>query len=150
MRRLWSLLWRDGVAHERSHKKELDLPEAFSNDVNRKALAFAMPRSAHGDVSGLLLQSVRPLPEAAIYCADPSAFRSVFVYRDNVVFAFAEGMKGVSLRMPEGSVADAIAQGAVDRGELGDGWVLLPLFAEDGRFLAELPILMRAAYEAAT
>jgi hypothetical protein len=148
MRRLWSQLWRNGVANERSHKKELGLPEAFSNDVNRKALAFAMRRSAHGDVSGPLLQSVRLLPEAVTYCAEPSAYRSVFVYRDNVVFAFAEGMEGVSVRLPEERVADAIAQGAVDRSELGDGWVLLPLFANDGRFSAELPILTRAAYNA--
>ncbi|WP_182422383.1 hypothetical protein [Aureimonas sp. ME7] len=54
------------------------------------------------------------------------------------------------MRTPQERIADAMARGAIDCGELGDGWLLFPLFVNDDRFSAELPVLVRAAYDAAT
>lgn len=126
----------------------MTVPSRLQTEANRRVLEFALPRSAHGGVAGPLFDSIKRLPDVASYCADPASFRSVLVYTEGIVFAFAEGMEGVSVRLRRDAMRDALGGGAVDRGELGEGWVLLPLFANDCYFLQELPALIRDAYDA--
>jgi hypothetical protein len=103
------------------------LPPALDNDRNRAVLSHLDGLSAHSDVALPLCMAVRELPGAADYCPDPQAYGYVVAYANERIFAFAEGMHGLTLRLPPESVATAIGAGAT-ASDLGDSWYFFRLF----------------------
>jgi hypothetical protein len=107
------------------------LPPALDNDRNRAVLSYLDGLSAHSDVALPLCMAVRELPDAADYCPNSDAYGYVVAYANERVFAFAEGMHGLTLRLPAESVAAAIEAGATASG-LGDSWYFFRLFGTTG------------------
>jgi len=87
---------------------------------------------------------VKDLPGVSFYCADLENYGYVVISAGERVVAFAVGMQGVSLHLPPGTVARLVSRGAQPCPEVGEGWVLLPLFGPGG-FKAELESLAREA-----
>lgn len=107
------------------------LPPALDHDRNRAVLSHLGGLSAHSDVALPLCMAVRELPGAADYCPDPQAYGYVVAYANERIFAFAEGMRGLTLRLPLESVATAIGAGAT-ASDLGDSWYFFRLFGAEG------------------
>lgn len=127
---------------------ELAIPSELATKSDPRVLRFALPRSAHSDISIPLIEAARPLKNAVLYCGDPAAFGSVLLHADGNVFAFVEGMLGVTARLSDKTRQACIARGGGDRAhEFGDGWAFLPLYADQGCFLKLLPALVREAYD---
>lgn len=121
------------------------LPEALKQGPNQGALTYLNGRSAHSDIAIPLCQTVKELPNAHLYCSDTQNFRYVLAFTHGVVFGFAEGMEGVTLRLPPALVEQLIAQGAERRPAIGPEWVFLRLFGDRG-FRAQLDALADAAF----
>jgi hypothetical protein len=103
-------------------------PPTLSNDpANRQALSHLRGTSAHSDIAAPLFEAARSLPNAETWCADPGRFGFVIAYVDGVVFAFAEGMHGLTLRLPSESATEAIAAGARNA-QIGGDWWFFTLF----------------------
>jgi hypothetical protein len=103
-------------------------PPALSNDpANRQAMSHLRGKSAHSDLAMPLFDAVRGLPDAETWCADPERFGFVVAHTDGVVFAFAEGMHGLTLRLPPEASREAVAAGA-NAAQVGGDWWFFPLF----------------------
>ncbi len=109
----------------------MPLPQALDDDRNRAILSYLEGLSAHSDVAMPLYAAVRELSGAAIYCPDTDAYGYVVAYANGRIFAFAEGMHGLTLRLPPESVTAAAGKGATPSTS-GDGWHFFPLFGAAG------------------
>ncbi len=107
------------------------LPHVLDNDRNRAILSHLEGRSAHSDIALPLCMVVRELPGAATYCPDYDAYRHVVAYANERIFAFAEGMHGLTLWLPPRSRAEAMDAGATIS-DAGDDWYFFPLFGAEG------------------
>ncbi len=107
------------------------LPPALDNDRNRAVLSYLDGLSAHSDVALPLCMAVRELPGAASYCPNSDAYAYVVAYANERIFTFAEGMHGLTLRLPPESVATAIGAGAT-ASDVGDSWYFFRLFGTEG------------------
>jgi hypothetical protein len=119
-------------------------PEALKHGVNATAFAFLAGKSAHSDIASLLWGAVKDLQGVKIYCADKDNFGYVVVCTNDVAFAFAEGMQGVTVRLPPADIEQLITRGAQARSTIGPEWGFLPLYV-DGGFESELRILAHRA-----
>lgn len=107
------------------------LPPALDNDRNRAVLSHLDGLSAHSDVALPLWMALRELPGAADYCPNPEAYGYVIAFANERIFAFAEGMHGLTLRLsPESGIA-ATAVGAT-ASDAGEDWYFFPLFGGAG------------------
>ena len=107
------------------------LPPALDNHRNRAVLSHLDGLSAHSDVALPLCMALRELPGAAGYCPDSEAYGYVIAYANERIFAFADGMHGLTLRLPAESAAAAIGAGAT-ASVLGDSWYFFRLFGTAG------------------
>lgn len=107
------------------------LPPVLDNDRNRAILSRLEGLSAHSDIAQPLCMAVHGFPGAATYCPDFDAYGYVAVYANERIFAFAEGMHGLTLRLSPESAIAAIDAGAT-RSDVGDHWYFFPLFGSAG------------------
>lgn len=98
---------------------------------NEDALRHLRGLSAHSDVVEPLFKTVRGLPGADCYSPDYSRYAYVLAYVGDRIFAFAEGMHGLTLRIPPDAAPEAIAAGAT-ASPIGGDWWLFSLFGEGG------------------
>ena len=105
--------------------------EDLTHGVNAAVFAFLAGKSAHSDIVSPLWTAVKDLPGARIYCADKQNFGYVVVCANCLAFAFAEGMHGVTLRLPPTDAEQLLAQGAETRPDIGPEWLFFPLFWHD-------------------
>ncbi|UJJ58017.1 MULTISPECIES: hypothetical protein [Rhodanobacter] len=124
------------------------LPEALQHGQNQKVLAYLAERSAHSDIAIPLWQAVKKLPNVRLYCSDRQNFGYVVVYVGTLAFGFAEGMGGVTLRLPPMIVEQLISQGAEHRSTIGPEWIFLRLFGNGG-FQSQLATLAGIAHQCA-
>src|SRR5215204_4649035 len=68
---------------------------------NRAVFAHLHGMSAHSDTVQVLWAAIKDLPGVEFYCSDPKNFGYVVACSNDLVFAYAEGMQGVGLRLPE-------------------------------------------------
>ncbi|MEQ1511628.1 MAG: hypothetical protein ABL934_02990 [Lysobacteraceae bacterium] len=120
------------------------LPPALDDDRNRAILSHLEGLSAHSDIAQPLCMAVHGFPGAAIYCPDFDAYGYVVIYANERIFAFAEGMHGITLRLPPESAIAAIDAGAT-RSDVGDHWYFFPLFGSAG-FEASISDWIALAY----
>jgi hypothetical protein len=103
------------------------LPPALDNDRNRAVLSYLDGLSAHSDVALPLCMALREFPGAADYCPNSEAYSYVIAYANDRIFAFAEGMHGLTLRLsPESGIAATVAGATVS--DAGVDWYFFPLF----------------------
>jgi hypothetical protein len=107
------------------------LPPVLDNDRNRAILSRLEGLSAHSDIAQPLCMAAHEFPGAATYCPDFDAYRYVVAYANERIFAFAEGMHGLTLRMPPESVTAATGRGA-SPSTVVDEWYFFPLFGAAG------------------
>ena len=98
---------------------------------NADALRYLRGLSAHSDIVEPLFKTVRGLPRADCYSPDYSRYAYVVAYVGNRIFAFAEGMHGLTLRIPADAAHAAAAIGA-KASPIGGDWRLFSLFGETG------------------
>lgn len=109
--------------------------------------------SAHSDVASELLDAARGLGPVRSFCPDPAGYKWVALADErNRIFALAFGMSAVAFRVGAEGEERALAEGAVEAPELGEGWVRFTAYRpeerrEEGR--ARLRRWCRAAREAA-
>lgn len=125
------------------------LPPELTDGANAPVLAFLHGRSAHSDIALPLLAAVQGLPGVGVHCSDRERFGFVVAWAEGRVFAFAEGMQGVTLRLPVPVAAAMLSRGAQPRPELGPGWIFLGLHGAGG-FEGQLPALAGTAFAEAT
>jgi hypothetical protein len=124
------------------------LPEALQQGQNQMVLAYLAGKSAHSDIAIPLWQAVKELPGVRLYCSDRDHFGYVVVYVGTLAFGFAEGMSGVTLRLPPMFAEQLISQGAEHRATLGPEWTFLRLFGNCG-FESQLAKLAGLAHQCA-
>jgi hypothetical protein len=107
------------------------LPQCLEDDRNRATLSHLHGLSAHSDVALPLCLAVRDFPGAATYCPDIDTYAYVVAYANERIFAFAEGMHGLTLHLPSESEVAALDAGAATS-NAGDGWYFFPLFGTAG------------------
>lgn len=107
------------------------LPPALDDDRNRAILSYLEGLSAHSDVAMPLCAAVRELDGAETYCPDTDAYAYVVAYANGRIFAFSEGMHGLTLRLPPQSRTAAIDAGATIS-DAADDWHFFPLFGAKG------------------
>lgn len=107
------------------------LPPVLDNDRNREILSRLEGLSAHSDIAQPLCTAVQGFPGAATYCPDFDAYHYVVAYANERIFAFAEGMHGLTLWLPPRSRAEAMDAGATIS-DAGDDWYFFPLFGAEG------------------
>ncbi len=120
-------------------------PESLMRPPNLAVFAWLRGKSAHSDPAGALRRATEVLPDVDDFTPDGARFAYYVVFRAGVVFAFVEGMRGVTLRLPPARVDALAARGATRLRELGDEWVFLALY-ETGGFDDELAALAREAH----
>jgi hypothetical protein len=132
------------IARETDIPMDAPLPPVLDNDRNRAILSHLHGLSAHSDVALPLCMALRDLPGAASYCPDIDAYGYVVAHTNGRIFAFAEGMHGLTLRLPPESVTAATGKGA-SPSTAGDGWHFFPLFGAAG-FEAGISAWIALAY----
>jgi hypothetical protein len=105
------------------------LPKSLSGSKNRMVLKFLRSLSAHSDIVEPLSKAVHDLPGAECYSPDYSQYRYVVAYVGSRVFAFAEGMHGLTLRLPPEAASEASTAGA-RLAQLGGSWWFFELFEQ--------------------
>lgn len=119
-------------------------PEEIMRSPNESVFAYLNGKSAHSDIGSALWNSIKDLPYVSGYCSDLQNYGYVVVCINGAVFGFAEGMRGVTFRLPNQIAVDTIARGAEVRSVVGSEWVFFKLFGNDG-FETELAALAREA-----
>jgi len=113
---------------------------------NQAVFLYLHGKSAHSDIVDVLWRAIKELPDLKVYCSDRNNFGYVVGCTNGLVFAYAAGMQGVGLRLPEKRVRALIAEGAEPCASVGPEWALLKLFGNGG-FEHRLTAIAREAYE---
>lgn len=120
-------------------------PEELMRGLNQAVFSYLEGKSAHSDIAFPLGDAIQNLQGASLYGSDPQNYGYVVVCANGVVFGFAEGMHGVTLRLPKQAAANARDRGAEARPAVGSEWTFFKLFGDSG-FEAELTTLVREAF----
>ena len=80
---------------------EKEVPNILRNSKNEEVLLFLKHRSCHGDIVEPIEAELRKYSDVTAFCLDGASFKYVFWYLDDTIFAFAQGMSRVSLRLPK-------------------------------------------------
>lgn len=100
-----------------------DIPSALTRGVNERVLAYLRDLSAHDDIAGVLMASVKPLGDVQVFCPDVSTYRYVLVSTKGIVFGFAVGMDTIAFRLDARMKGRALATGGIAHPECGEDWV---------------------------
>jgi hypothetical protein len=106
-------------------------PSLKIDPENCGALNHLRGLSAHSDIVIALMNALRNLPNADTYCPDYQNFGYVLAYTNAQIFAFAEGMHGVTLRLPPHSGLAAMNAGAMPSAA-GEHWYFFDLYGATG------------------
>jgi hypothetical protein len=98
------------------------IPQLLLGERNRKVLNYLRGKSAHSDIDEVLFLRTRKLPGTELYCDNPKNFGYCFAYANDVIFGFAEGMHGISLRLPTMLAASALKAHAEAVPDAGPEW----------------------------
>ena len=120
-------------------------PASLMVGPNQAVFAHLHGKSAHSDTVQAFWTAIKDLPGVEVYCSDPNNFGYVVACSNELVFAYAEGMQGVALRLPEKRLRPLVAEGAESRESIAPEWVFLKLFGT-GAFEKRLAGLAREAY----
>ncbi|WP_266183357.1 hypothetical protein [Dyella humicola] len=108
------------------------LPRELVRRENELVLSYLDGKSAHSDIALPLVHAVRLLPNTQLYCSDRERFGYVVAYTNGTIFAFAEGMTSMALRLPLSEAGPAIDVGAEPASSAGDEWLTFKLFGASG------------------
>ena len=124
------------------------IPAELETSLNRSVLDHLDGRSAHSDVGTALLTAVKPLGDVQLFCPEWEACRYVVASTKGIIFALAQGMNTIGVRLDERMQARALASGAQPYPECGPEWVSFTLFRDDWPQV-DLEFWARKAYVAA-
>lgn len=106
----------------RQHRSVNEVPAHLRTHQNAQILKFLEPLSCHSDIAEPLVGVLREYPDVQFYCGNREEFHSACWYVNDTVFAFAEGMHSVHLRLPTADQKQARLQGGVSNTKAGSGW----------------------------
>lgn len=121
------------------------IPPAWETKTNAPVLPLLTELSAHSDVGEALLQSVKPLGDVQVFCANAQEFKCIAVATLNVIFGLAVGMNGIRLRLDPIAHSRALKTGAEPAPDLGLEWASFQLFRADWP-APDLAFWLRKAY----
>jgi len=98
------------------------VPEKLRTKKNEQVLTYLEPQDCHSDILEPLENALRRFSDVQGFCPNTWRYRYVFYHVKETVFAFAAGMRFVTLRLPEDHHEEAMAQGAFNCKEAGDDW----------------------------
>jgi len=107
------------------------VPDYLQRSENCSVLAFLHGKSAHGDVSEVLVQVAAPLGDVQEVCPDPAAFRYVVLATQGIVFAFAVGMDQIGFRLNHKYAQRALETGGLPIDGIGPDWRMFEVFRSD-------------------
>jgi hypothetical protein len=105
------------------------LPTSLRDVKDQRLIHFLRRKQSHSDIGLPLLEAVDNLPRTTSFSTDPGNFGCIIACVGDRVFAFAEGMQGLTLRLSPASARTALADGA-RASEIGDGWYFFELFVQ--------------------
>jgi len=103
-----------------------DLPEEIDLHGNQTVLAYLQGRSCHSDIA-IPFEHSAHAAMLGIYCSNPKHYGYLVAHRQGHIVAFAEGMNGVSIKLPEEEQAILHSLGAKPIPIL-PGWLHIPLY----------------------
>lgn len=77
------------------------LPEKLNNKLNAEVLRFLEGASCHSDIVLPITKVLGSYAEVKAFCPDSAHFSYICWHVNNVIFAYAIGMKHVSFRLPQ-------------------------------------------------
>lgn len=120
-------------------------PEGYGQPANEAVLAYLENRSCHTDTGEVLTKAARAVG-LGVYCPEPARYSYAVAHVSGRIVAFAEGMQGICVRLPQPVVDECIARGARPVPEI-PGWLFFPLF-EPPHFEQQIGTLLQQAASA--
>ena len=121
------------------------MPDYLINVSNAPVLEYLIGLSAHSDIAIPLIAAAQEHRGVEIYCSDIDNFGYVFIYSNDCIFGFAEGMHGISLRIAPVLHGSLIHMGAKKIESLGPDWLFFELYGKP-YFEPKVGYLVSAAY----
>ena len=121
------------------------IPAELETSLNRPVLDHLDGRSAHSDLGTALRAAVKPLGDVQLFSPHWEACRYVLAATKGVVFAHAQGMNTIGVRLDERMHARALVSGGQPCAKCGPGWVSFMLFRDDWPQV-DLEFWVRKAY----
>ena len=102
------------------------VPEALQTKENDQVLKYLSPLICHSDIVEPLIKALEKYSDVYVFCPDGANFKYCFWYVDNRIFAFAEGMQKISLKLPEIRHEAVALDGGVKCDSAGEEWHSFP------------------------
>jgi len=77
------------------------IPKEIDTKRNSEILQFLRGKSCHGDIVIPIEACLQEYNDVKAYCPDGVNFSYVCWYVDNIIFAYAEGMRDVSFQLAQ-------------------------------------------------
>ena len=120
------------------------IPIEIDTNINREVLASLKGTSCHSDIVIPLQQCLSEYKNIQSYCPDGKNFSYICWYVNNIIFAYANGMQKVSIRLAQAGDLDTNKLESPYNFHKYNSWYSVPYNSNN------LGVLVKSAYESAT
>jgi hypothetical protein len=120
------------------------IPIEIDTNINREVLAVLKGSSCHSDIVMPLQQCLSQYKDIQSYCPDGKNFSFICWYVNNIIFAYANGMQEISIRLAQQGDLDFNKLKSPDSFQKCNSWYSITYNSE------KLSELVESSYESAT